>query len=159
MKVVVDTNKIFSALISNQSKIRDFLLESDFEFYSPNFVFIELFKHKERMLRLCKLTENEFYIFLNGLLNKIHFINTDFISLKNKQLAYELCCDIDQKDTPFVALTLDRLCGNSCVFWSIFSIFSEKRKNNYQIDRDLNYVPWESDLYMAIRNKNSSVFA
>ncbi|MDI3520427.1 MAG: hypothetical protein PWR04_415 [Anaerophaga sp.] len=34
--LVVDTNIIFSALIPEQSRIRDLLFESDFLFYAPN---------------------------------------------------------------------------------------------------------------------------
>lgn len=107
MKVVVDTNKIFSSLIPKYSKTRDTLLESDIYFYSPNFVFVELFKHKEKLLKYCKLTEIEFYSYLNGIINNIHFIIPDYISIESRQIAYDLCYDIDLKDTPFVALAID----------------------------------------------------
>lgn len=35
-----------------------------------------------------------------------HYIPTDFISLESRQKAYDLCKDIDIKDTPFVALSI-----------------------------------------------------
>ncbi len=45
--VVVDTNLIFSALIPKASKIRDILFESNMTFFSPNFLIMEIYKHKD----------------------------------------------------------------------------------------------------------------
>ncbi|MBE0425847.1 MAG: hypothetical protein IBX72_04265 [Nitrospirae bacterium] len=53
MKVVVDTNILFSAFLSENSQYRDLLFDEKYEFYSPNFVFLEIFKHKEKILK-CK---------------------------------------------------------------------------------------------------------
>ena len=41
------------------------------------------------------------------MLHKITFINEETISLENFIEAYKLCGNIDEKDTPFVALTLE----------------------------------------------------
>ncbi|MDZ7263984.1 MAG: PIN domain-containing protein, partial [candidate division KSB1 bacterium] len=50
---------------------------------------------------------SDVYEFLNSILKKINFVNEDFISIENWQEAFRLCSDIDQKDTPFVALALE----------------------------------------------------
>lgn len=105
--LVVDTNLIFSALISSSSSIRDTLLESHFEFYAPNYIITETFKHKEKMLKYSKLSESDFYAYLNGVVERIRFTPLDFISLESRQKAYELCKEIDIKDTPFVALAIE----------------------------------------------------
>jgi len=105
--VVVDTNLVFSALIPRASQIRDILFESNINFYSPNILISEIFKHKDKLLKNSKLTESEFDIYFNGIIERIKFIPTDFIGLDSRQKAYDLCFDVDIKDTPFVALSID----------------------------------------------------
>ena len=108
MKVVVDTNIIFSALLK-KSKIRDiFLLESkNLSFYSCNFIFVELFKHKEKLLKLAHNKEEEILTSLEVILKRITLINEETISFLSRKRAYEFVKDIDLKDLPFVALALE----------------------------------------------------
>jgi predicted nucleic acid-binding protein len=105
--VVVDTNLIFSALIPKASKIREILFESNMTFYSPNFLITEIYKHKDKLLKSSKLTDSEFYLYFNGIIERIKFIPTDFIGKDSRQKAYDLCKDVDIKDTPFVALAIE----------------------------------------------------
>lgn len=105
--VVIDTNLVFSALVPRASQIRDILFESNINFYSPNILISEIFKHKDKLLKSSKLTESEFDIYFNGIIERIKFIPTDFIGLDSRQKAYDLCFDVDIKDTPFVALSID----------------------------------------------------
>lgn len=105
--VVVDTNVIFSALIPKASNIRDLLFESNIIFYAPNYLITEMYKHKEKLIKNSKLNESEFHLYLNGIIEKIQFVPIDFISIKSRQKAYDLCKDIDVKDTPFIALTIE----------------------------------------------------
>ena len=107
MKIVVDTNIIFSALLKKKNKIRDILLESkNFSFYSCNFVFVELFKHKEKLLKLTNNRE-EILTSLEVILKRITLISEETISLFSRKSAYELVKDVDLKDLPFVALALE----------------------------------------------------
>jgi predicted nucleic acid-binding protein len=105
--LVVDTNLIFSALISKSSKIRETLFESKFVFYSPNFLITEIFTHKEKLLKSSKLNEEEFYLYLNGIIECITFVPIDFIGKESRQIAFDLCKNIDIKDTPFIALAIE----------------------------------------------------
>jgi predicted nucleic acid-binding protein len=105
--VVIDTNLVFSALIPKASQIRDILFESNMSFYSPNILISEIYKHKNKLHKNSKLTESEFYLYFNGIIEQIKFIPTDFIGLKSRQKAYDLCHDVDIKDTPFVALSIE----------------------------------------------------
>ena len=107
MKIIVDTNILFSAMLSNGSPLRQTLNNQDLEFLAPNFIFLELFKHKEKLLKLSKQSEAEIYLFLNYLLEQVHFISSDLISTQAYSSAYELCKDVDEADTPFVALSLE----------------------------------------------------
>jgi len=105
--VVVDTNLIFSALIPAASKIREILFESNLTFYSPNFLITEIYQHKEKLIKSSKLDESEFYLYFNGIIERINFIPLEFVGLESRQKAYNLCHDVDIKDTPFVALSID----------------------------------------------------
>jgi predicted nucleic acid-binding protein len=83
MKVVVDTNILFSAFLSVNSKYRDLLFDEKYEFYSPNFVFLEIFKHKEKILKCTKESEEEVYGFMGKMLKRINFVKEDVISAEN----------------------------------------------------------------------------
>ena len=102
--VVIDTNLVFSALIPKASQIREILFESNMDFYSPNILISEIYKHKDKLLKSSKLTESDFYLYFNGIIERIKFIPTDFISVESRQTAYIFCRDVDIKDTPFIAL-------------------------------------------------------
>jgi len=106
-KVVIDTNILFSSLLFQNERWRKVLFSKEFQFYCPNYVFVELFKHKEKVMRCTKATEAEIYEFLTQILEHIRFVNPELISLSNREAAYRLCADIDEFDTVFVALTLE----------------------------------------------------
>lgn len=108
--VVVDTNLIFAALIPRASKIRDTLFDDKYSFFCPNFVISEIFLHKEKIIRYSKLTDQELYLFLNQIIECISFIPTDYISKESRQKAFDLCKEVDIKDTPFVALAIELKC-------------------------------------------------
>lgn len=107
MKVVADANIIFSALISLDSSFRDVLLMEEHQFFAPNFIFLELFKHKEKLQRFSKLSEDELLEYLNKILESIHFVNPSLLSLDNRRQAYQLCKLVDEKDAIYVALCLE----------------------------------------------------
>ncbi len=105
--VVVDTNLIFSALIPKASEIRDQLFENSMTFYAPNFLITEIYKHKDKLIAISKLDESEFYLYFNGIIERIQFLPIDFISIESRKTAYNLCKNIDIKDTPFIALSIE----------------------------------------------------
>lgn len=105
--IIVDTNIVFKALRLKYSTIRSFLNKEEYSFYAPKFLLVEIFKHKEKILKNNLQLEDEFYEYLNILLNRISFVNEDFISIGNYMEAYRLCKDIDEKDVPFVALAIE----------------------------------------------------
>ena len=105
--IIVDTNILFAAMRSANSRIREVLERPDLKFYAPNFLVVEIFKHKEKILNKSKASEAEIYEFLNQLLRKVQFINEEHLSLANIIQAYKLCKDVDEKDSLFVALTFE----------------------------------------------------
>jgi predicted nucleic acid-binding protein len=78
--VVVDTNILFSALVSRRSRIREVLLvEAGLSFCCPRFIFSELFKHKERIVAATDLSEEELLDALNALFAHIRFVDESSI--------------------------------------------------------------------------------
>ena len=106
-RIVLDTNLLFSALRSRNTAFREKLFSDEYTFYSSKYIIVEIFKHKERIFKNAKIgNEDEVYEYLNEVLQRIHFVNEDFVSLTNYSNAYKLCKDVDEFDTPFVALSL-----------------------------------------------------
>ncbi|MDP3048053.1 MAG: PIN domain-containing protein [Thermodesulfovibrionales bacterium] len=105
MKAVIDSNIIFSAIISGKQFYID-IIQSN-EFYTPDIVFIELEKYKTRIIEKSRLPIEDFRKFVKMLFEEIVVIPKMAISKENWQKAYNLCKDVDEKDTPFIALSLE----------------------------------------------------
>jgi predicted nucleic acid-binding protein len=106
-RVIVDTNIIFSALLRFPNSHANLIFEEDYEFYTPHFVIVELFKHKERIIQRSQMSEEDILEILYRLLKHIQLINDDNISDISWKKAYQLCRGIDIKDAPFVALSME----------------------------------------------------
>lgn len=75
-------------------------------FYCPRFVFVELFKHKERIAQATALDETDLLECLYELLARVHFVEEGGIPIGTWMEARRLCRGVDPKDAPFVALAL-----------------------------------------------------
>ncbi|MDZ7724222.1 MAG: PIN domain-containing protein [candidate division KSB1 bacterium] len=104
MKVVLDSNILFSALISGKESYIDILKVLDV--YVPDFIFQELSKYNERILKKTKL-KTEISSFVRQLFSEITVIPKFAISKENYRKAENLCQDIDPKDTVYLALSLE----------------------------------------------------
>lgn len=104
---MIDTNIIFSMLLDKHSTLRDKFFEREVKYYAPNFVFIELFDKKEKLLKHSRLSETELLELLHRIFHQINFISEATLSIENKKEAYSYCKDIDEEDTPIVALALE----------------------------------------------------
>ena len=105
--VVIDTNIVFAALRFKNHLFRKTLDRTDIKVYAPYFLAVELFKHKERIREKSQLTEEETIQVLSKILEKITLVNETQISVSNFIKGYELCKEVDAKDTTFVALALE----------------------------------------------------
>lgn len=103
----MDTNIIFSALLNTNSNFASVLLNENYQFYIAELVLVELFKHKQKIIKLSRLSEQEIISFYSTLIKKINIYKEDLIQTDNLKLAYDLCQDIDVNDTIHVALTLE----------------------------------------------------
>ena len=73
-----------------------------------------MFEKKEKILRYSALSEPEVYELLYRILGRIECVNEQYVSLERRAQAFALCRDIDEDDTPFIALTLEL----NALFWT-----------------------------------------
>ena len=105
--VIVDANIAFRALASSRGDLRSRLDSSDeIRFIAPRFLFVELFKHKDRLLRAMRKPEAELLEALHALVSSLQFTDEAAIPIGTWLEAHRLCDPTDPKDTPYVALAL-----------------------------------------------------
>ena len=109
-RIVVDTSIVFSVLLHRRSRARQILGTRELSFYSPRFVVVELFKHKERIATQSELSADELLESLNAVINRMALIDESIVSIGAWVEARRLCAGVDEKDTPFVALALHLEC-------------------------------------------------
>ena len=108
MRIVVDTNIIFSALIRSRNTIPDIIIApfSHFKFYTSEYLFKELEKHQQKLLKASKLTEPEINKAKTELFKYINIISLEIIPQEIWLKAETLTFDIDPDDISFVALSI-----------------------------------------------------
>ncbi|MEY4930399.1 MAG: hypothetical protein RI909_1123 [Bacteroidota bacterium] len=107
MKIVIDTNIIFSALLKTHTTYGQIIFNSEgiFEFYSPHYLRTEIRKHLDRIKRISKLTDQQLEESFDALLTKISFINEEIIPKKTWEGSEKITTGVDPDDTVFIALT------------------------------------------------------
>jgi predicted nucleic acid-binding protein len=106
--VIIDANRLFSELIAGRRQLRTlFVTRPELQFHCPKYVFVELFKHKERIAAASALSEDDLLATLHTLLQHNHFFNEDAISIGSWAEAWRLCRDVDENDVAYVSLTLE----------------------------------------------------
>jgi predicted nucleic acid-binding protein len=104
--IIVDANILFSALLRVDSPFAEVLLYRDHPFHICESTLVELFRHKERIVRFSRLDDAEIITLLHALLRRLKVEREELIPEACRTEAVELCRDVDPADAPFVALTL-----------------------------------------------------
>lgn len=104
--IVVDANIIFAAIHSGASQTRQRLLTLERRLYTPTYLVVELYKHRQRLAKQAKATESEQVEYLEKVLHRVRFFAEDLIETGHFFEAYRLCKDVDLNDLPYVALAL-----------------------------------------------------
>ncbi len=106
MKIIIDTNIIFSTLLNTKGAIGDLVFNSNecFTFYSCSYMRFEIQKHWNKLLKISKLTDEELHVAYDRVMLKIRFINEELIPASVWEASENLVADIDIDDIDFVAL-------------------------------------------------------
>lgn len=109
MNLVVDTNIVFSTLLNPNSAIGEILmnLQDEFTFYAPDLLKEELQRYSAKIATYSKLSETDLSNIQTLVLSSINFISEDLISHESWEKAFALTKNIDEDDTPFVALSIE----------------------------------------------------
>lgn len=105
--VVVDTSILFSALLRKSARFTEVLLTSDRRFLINELVVVELFKHKEKVVRLSRLGDEDVVHLFYELLRELELFKEELVAPATRAKAAELCRDVDLTDAPHVAIALE----------------------------------------------------
>ncbi len=134
MKLVLDSNIIFSALIK-KSTTRNIILSDVFELHAPEYIFSEITKHKELLLKKSKMNEEELDALLLLLQKHIQLVQKEKYN-ENMALAEDILKDIDITDSPFLALAL----ALNCKIWSNDGHFKQQDKVEVHTTKELTNI-------------------
>lgn len=107
VRLIVDANIVFSAILNTNGKIGDLLINGGkrFEFLAPDFLRIEIKTHYSKLVKISGLTieqiqESEFQIYKG-----IKFISEEQINVSTWISSEKLVADIDPKDIHYIAFS------------------------------------------------------
>lgn len=108
MKIIVDSNIVYSAVLNTQSTIGDILLNAGtlVEFYTCEYLREEIDNHQHEILKLTGYEGSELNEVLFKMYNRLTFFTEALIPFEYWQQAAQLVRDIDMDDIAFVALSL-----------------------------------------------------
>lgn len=106
MKIIVDTNVVFSAILSSSGKIGQILIygRKQFEFYAPNLVKTEVKRHREKLIQMSGLSDEDFEDTRDDIYSCITFISEEQIPYDYWHNAIPLVRETDMDDIAFVVL-------------------------------------------------------
>ncbi len=109
MRIVVDTNIVFSALLNANTILGEILLtlQDKFDFFAPELLRQELERYREKLGKASKLTDKQLNEASIRLLDRLTLVSEDLISELSWSKAHLLTKDVDEDDTPFVALSIE----------------------------------------------------
>jgi predicted nucleic acid-binding protein len=107
MKIIVDSNIVFSAILNTRSNIGQILTigSKHFHFYTINLLKTEILNHKTKIQKITGFSDDKFDEIYYLIISKIRFVDDILISDNSIKNAYKLTHGIDAGDTLFVALT------------------------------------------------------
>lgn len=107
MRIVIDTNIVFSAILNTNSKIARIILQprSRLNFNSTEQLKREIEDHKTKFQALTDYSDTELDRVISFITSRIRFINLKLIAKEAYRTAEALTQYVDIDDTEFVALT------------------------------------------------------
>jgi predicted nucleic acid-binding protein len=116
VRIIVDANIVFSAILNTESKIADLLMDSKgiFDFIAPDYLLTETKKYHKKISLISKMTINEIENLENKVIKSISFMSGIHIPESKWINAEQVVLDIDPKDTPYLAFSM----FFKCKIWS-----------------------------------------
>lgn len=108
MDLVIDANIVMSSLISTAGKTFDLIFNDRLRLFAPEFLLVEINKHKDEILLKSNLSESEYGLFLSLVSSRIELIpfsEFDKYVNKSKEIAP------DPNDAEYFALALKLKCA------------------------------------------------
>lgn len=102
---VIDANVIFASLISGKENYEQ--LFSRRKFYLPDFALVEIQKYQPVILSKTQLSFEELKTYTIGVFERLTIVPNLIISTQSYFQAFNYCKDIDEKDTPYLALAIE----------------------------------------------------
>jgi predicted nucleic acid-binding protein len=126
MKIVIDSNIVFSAILNTKSKIGQLIINGSifFSFYTVGLLKDEIFEHRFKILEMTGYTENQFNEIYQLIADKIRFVDEILLTDEEIAKASDLVSGIDNDDAMFVALN-NHLLAN---LWTGDNPFKSRKK-------------------------------
>jgi predicted nucleic acid-binding protein len=155
MKIVVDSNIIFSAILNSTSRIGQLLLlgTKHFDFYSVDLLKDEISKHQKKIFKTANYDQSEYLEILDLLISKIKFVDTILISQNDLIKAIDLVADVDENDALFIALTNHLHCNLWTGDKKLISGLKTKGYNHFITTEELYELYIEKELKSRLKNK------
>ncbi len=102
MKVIIDSNRLFAALIKD-STTRKILFEKSFEFFAPEFIKVEFEKYKSELKEKTNLSDSELDLLISTIFEVINIIPESEFNQYIKEFSND---NVDPKDLSYLAACL-----------------------------------------------------
>lgn len=108
MKIIADSNIVYSGILNTQSTIGDILLNAGeiIEFYTCEYLQAEIENHQEDILKFTSYDISELHEVQFKLYSKLTFFTEALLPFEYWQRAADFVRDVDIDDIAFVALSL-----------------------------------------------------
>jgi predicted nucleic acid-binding protein len=109
VNLIVDTNIVFSTLLNPHSAIGEILMniQDEFTFFAPELLKEELKRYAPKIATYSRLDSKTLSDIEELILSTINFVSEESISDPSWIQAFALTKDIDEDDTPFIALGIE----------------------------------------------------
>jgi len=139
MLIVVDANRIFSALLSKGKVFDIFLLNhliKKFDFIAPEYLFFEIGKHIGEIVKRSRLNKDELGEVFEFMKKQIIIVSSkEFIEYKNEAMKISP----HSKDVPYFALAL----AFNAAIWSDERAFKKQNKVKIFSTEELKKILYE----------------
>lgn len=107
MKIIVDSNIVFSAILNSQGKIGQLIINGSkfLKFYTVGLLKDEIEEHQDKILKISGFTSQQYIKSYQTITKRITFVDEILISDKHLIKAIDLVAEINESDALFVTLT------------------------------------------------------